>query len=169
MDDHAADHGADQPLDATDAALLSEVARLYREIDPVPPRLLERISFGLALDEVYAEVAEMSQVPLDLAGVRGGVGEVRTATITFAAESLTAMVTVTHLAPDQIRIDGWVAPSQRISVRLRMQAGRLDAVTDAVGRFSFVDLPDGFVQLSFHRDNGQEGGGSAVVTPSFEL
>ena len=30
---------ADQPLDAIDAALLGEVARLYEEADPVPATL----------------------------------------------------------------------------------------------------------------------------------
>jgi hypothetical protein len=59
-----------------------------------------------------------------------------------------------------------------LQVRLRMQQGRLETLADAAGRFSFADLPDGFVQLSFHPETGGDGGddgGSAVVTPSFEL
>ena len=160
---------ADQPLDATDAALLDEVARLYDEIDPVPPGLIDRLSFGLALDELYAEVAELSRVPKDLAGVRGDMATVRTETVTFAATSLTAMITVTHVGPDRVRLDGWVAPAQRLQVRLRLQQDRLETLTDAAGRFSFVDLPDGFVQLSFHPETDGDNGGSAVVTPSFEL
>ena len=163
---------ADQPLDATDAALLGEIARLYEEVDPVPHGLTDRLSFALALDELYAEVAEMSRVPMDLAGVRGDLAAVRTETLTFTAQSLTAMITVTHVGPDRVRLDGWVAPAQRLQVGLRMQRGRLETLADAAGRFSFVDLPDGFVQLSFHPETGGDGGddgGSAVVTPSFEL
>jgi hypothetical protein len=160
---------ADQPLDATDAVLLGEVARLYEEVDPVPQGLIDRLSFGLALDELYAEVAEMSRVPTDLAGVRSDLAEVRTETLTFSAESLTAMVTVTHVGPNRVRLDGWVAPAHRLHVRLRMQRGRLETLADAAGRFSFDDLPDGFVQLSFHPETGGVDGGSAVVTPSFEL
>jgi hypothetical protein len=166
------DNPADWPLDGNDAALLGEVARLYEEVDPVPEGLLDRLSFDLALDELYAEVAEMSRVPVDLPGVRSDPAAVRTETLTFAAESLTAMVTVTHVGPNRVRLDGWVAPAQTLPVRLRMQQGRLETLADAAGRFSFADLPDGFVQLSFHPETGGEGGddgGSAVVTPSFEL
>ena len=160
---------ADQPLDTTDEVLLGEVARLYEEVDPVPHGLTDRLSFALALDELYAEVAEMSRVPTDLAGVRSDLAAVRTETLTFAAESLTAMVTVTHVGPNRVRLDGWVAPAQRLHVRLRMQQGRVETLADAAGRFSFDDLPDGFVQLSFHPETGGDYGGSAVVTPSFEL
>ena len=160
---------ADQPLDTTDAVMLAEVARLYEEVDPVPDGLTDRLSFALALDELYAEVAEMSRVPMDLAGIRGDLAAVRTETLTFTAESLTAMITVTHVGPDRVRVDGWVAPAQGLPVRLRMQQGRLETLANAAGRFSFDDLPDGFVQLSFHPATGGDCGGSAVVTPSFEL
>ena len=160
---------ADQPLDTTDAVMLGEVARLYAEVDPVPDGLTDRLSFALALDELYAEVAEMSRVPIDLAGIRGDLAAVRTETLTFTAESLTAMITVTHVGPDRVRLDGWVAPAQGLPVRLRMQQGRLETLANPAGRFSFDDLPDGFVQLSFHPATGGDGGGSAVVTPSFEL
>lgn len=166
------DNRADQPLDATDEALLREVARLYEAADPVPEGLMDRLSFGLALSELYAEVAEMNRVPVDLAGVRGDPATVRTETLTFAAESLTAMVTVTHVSPDRVRLDGWVAPAQRLRVRVRLQEGQREALADDAGRFSFADLPDGFVQLSFHPEAGSDGGdgaGSVVVTPSFEL
>ena len=166
------DNRAEQPLDVTDEALLREVARLYEELDPVPQGLIDRLSFGLALGELYAEVAEMSRVPMDLAGVRGDPASVRTETLTFDAESLTAMITVTHVSPDRVRLDGWVAPAQRLQVRVRLQEGQREALADDAGRFSFADLPDGFVQLSFHPETGGDdgdGASSVVVTPSFEL
>ncbi len=40
-------------------ALLSEVAALLDEVDPMPADLVERVQFSLALDEVYAEVARI--------------------------------------------------------------------------------------------------------------
>lgn len=163
------DTPADQPFDATDAALLGKVARLYEDLDPVPPGLLERLSFGLALEEVYAEVAEMSRVPLDLAGVRGEVAATRTESITFTTQTLTAMITVTHVGRDRVRLDGWLAPARRLQVRLRTHQGRLEAFADADGRFSFADLAAGFVQLSFHPEAGNDDAGATVVTPSFEL
>jgi hypothetical protein len=82
------------------------------------------------------------------------------------------MITMTHSAPDRIRLDGWVAPAQSLRVRLRTQTERLETLADVAGRFSFADLPGGFVQLSFYPDNGEDAeddDGSAVVTPSFEL
>lgn len=177
MSDDSSDRHLDD-LDATDAALLGEVAAIYDEVDPVPAGLIERLTFALALDEVHAEVAEISRVPVDLAGVRGDLAAVRTATITFVADSLTAMVTVTHPGPDGVRLDGWVAPAQQLQVRLRTQHEGLQTLTDATGRFSFADLAEGFVQLSFHPetggdegddDGGGDSGGASVVTPSFEL
>jgi hypothetical protein len=172
MGDLMNNNTCDQPLDATDAELLDQVARVYEVADPVPPGLLDRLTFTLALDELHAEVAELTRVPLDAAGVRGDDSAVRTETLTFAAESLTVMITMTHSAPDRIRLDGWVAPAQSLRVRLRTQTGRLETLADVAGRFVFADLAAGFVQLSFHPDDGDDGeddGSSAVVTPSFEL
>jgi len=160
-------NAADAPLDGADVALLSELAALYSSVDPVPPGLLERLSFTLALDELYAEVAAMTRVTGDLAGVRSETG-VRTETMTFSAECLTVMVTVSRTAPDRVRLDGWVAPAAPLPVRLRMQGGRLETVADDGGRFSFADLPTGFVQLAFGAGHAEEAG-QVVVTPSFEL
>jgi hypothetical protein len=159
---------ADGPLDGTDTALLDEVAQLYQAVDPVPHGLIDRLSFSLALDELYAEVAAVSRVTPDAVGVRSDPTDVRTQTLTFSAESLTAMITVTHMGPDQVRVDGWVAPAHRLRVRLRTPDDRLETLADDAGRFSFQGLPGGFVQLSFHAEP-DEGGPPTVVTPSFEL
>ena len=160
-------HPADRPIDGSDVALLTELARLYETADPVPDGLIERLSFTLALDELYAEVAAMTRVAPDLAGVRSETG-VRTETMTFSAECLTVMVTVSRTGPDRVRLDGWVAPAAPLPVRLRMQAARLETVADVGGRFSFADLPTGFVQLAFGAGHAEETG-QVVVTPSFEL
>lgn len=159
---------ADRPIDATDVALLGELAHLYEAVDPMPSGLIGRLSFSLALDELYAEVAAMNRVAPDLIGVRSDPAGVRTETMTFSAESLTAMITVTHVGPDQVRLDGWLAPAQPLRVRLRTTDSRLDTIADDAGRFSFTDLPGGFVQLSFHSEPGEDDT-PVVVTPSFEL
>ena len=39
-------------------------------VDPVPDRLVERLQFALALDEVFAEVAQIGRVPDDALTVR---------------------------------------------------------------------------------------------------
>lgn len=174
--DPAVDESAATPMDHTDAGLLSDLAQLMTDVDPVPVDLVQRIQFSLALDEVYSEVARITRVPLDALAVRSDpVAGVRTETLTFSADRLTAMVTVARTGSEQVRLDGWIAPPGVTRVLLRMQEGSRQVVTDDSGRFVFEGLPEGFAQLSFHPGEepvegtpvGDEGG--VVVTPLFQL
>ncbi len=169
-DDRTLAELAAQPLDDVDAATLEQVRALYDAIDPVPVDLVERVDFSLALDEMFDEVARMTRVPLDAMGVRGEQGAgTRTETLTFSADRLTAMVTVSRLGAGRLRLDGWLAPPEQCVVRLRIQGGDpRETTADDSGRFSFDDLAEGFGQLSFHPvdDDAPE---NAVVTPLFQL
>jgi hypothetical protein len=163
-----------EPLDDVDAATLGELRAMYEDLDPVPDDLVERVKFSLALDEMFEEVAGMTRVPMEELAVRGeSTPGTRTETLTFSAERLTAMVTVSRTSPGRLRIDGWLAPSESCRVRLRIQgAASRDTVSDDDGRFSFEDLDEGFGQLSFHPragDAGSDEGENAVVTPLFQL
>ena len=90
---------AAEPLDETDLALLVEVAAAARPRRPGARRPGGPDPFSLALDEVYAEVAAITRVPDDALAVRSDPSAgMRTETLTFAAERLTAMVTVTRRA-----------------------------------------------------------------------
>jgi len=169
-EDPQLDELAAQALDDTDATTLAAVRALYDATDPVPADLVERVNFSLALDEMFDEVARMTRVPLDTLAVRGDQSTgTRTETLTFSADRLTAMVTVSRVAPGQLRLDGWLAPPGQWRVRLRLQGkGERDEVADEQGRFSFEGLDEGFGQLSFHPvdDDAVE---NAVVTPLFQL
>jgi hypothetical protein len=169
-DDRTLAELAAQPLDDVDAATLEQLRGLYDVADPVPDDLVERIHFSLALGEMFDEVARMSRVPLDAMAVRGEPSTgTRTETLTFSADCLTAMVTVSRVAPGRLRLDGWIAPPEAFRVRLRVQGGvELEVLADEQGRFSFGGLDEGFGQLSFHpvRDDEPE---NAVVTPLFQL
>ena len=160
------------PLDETDEAILAELAQLLTDVDPVPDDLIGRIQFSLALDEVYAEVAEVTRVASDALAVRHDpVAGERTESLTFSAERLTAMVTVVR-ADGRLRMDGWVAPAARFLVRVRMQDdGDREVETDESGRFVVEGLPEGFAQLSFHRvrEDGTPEDSDVVVTPLFQL
>ena len=159
---------AARPMDEADYALLAEVRRLYDVADPMPADLIDRIQFSLALDEVYAEVAHLTRMPMDALAVRGeSVTGTRTETLTFSAERLTAMVTVSRIG-DRLRIDGWIAPPAELEVRLRMQGERRQVVADESGRFVIDDLPEGFAQLSFHPTDTDDAEG-VIVTPLFQL
>jgi hypothetical protein len=165
----ALDALAAEPLDDSDASLLREVADLLATVDPVPRDLVQRVRFALALDEMFSEVAQITRMPLDALATRGEAqAGIRTESLTFSAESLSAMITVTRAAPDSLRIDGWIAPPEPMTVRLRMQGDRLETTADESGRFVFTDLPEGFAQLSFHAV-GSDAADAAVVTPLFQL
>ena len=152
------------PMDLEDDALLHELDLLLRRVDPVPEDLVDRVQFALALDELHAEVAEMTRMPLDALAVRADpTVEAATTSLTFKTEAFTAMVTVTRTGDDHYRLDGWVAPPLPLRVVARMQEGVLEVASDESGRFVVDGLPGGFAQLVFHHDGG------AVVTPMFEL
>ena len=149
--------------------LLADVATMLDTVDPVPDDLVQRIQFALALDEVYDEVARMSRVHDDALAVRTELTDAtRTETLTFSAERLTAMVTLSAAAPGRVRIDGWVSPPGVRRVGLRMQGLDDEVHTDESGRFVADAVREGFVQLVFH-PLGPDDDGGLVVTPLFKL
>jgi hypothetical protein len=159
---------AGQPLDAADVQVLEEVARVFEQVDPVPPDLVDRVKFSLALDEMYSEVARITRMSVDALAVRSEpTSEVRTETLTFSADELTVMVSISRGGRTGLRIDGWVAPPAPTTVQLRLQDETRELVTDESGRFVLEGIPDGFAQMTF-RPVSDEGRGS-VVTPVFEL
>jgi hypothetical protein len=158
---------AARPLDETDAALLDELADVLTLAEPVPDDLVARVQFALALDEVYAEVAEITRVQHDALAVRSDpTAEMRTETLTFTAERVTAMVTVSRAGSDQLRLDGWLAPGAPARVVLRMQEGTQEVTADDAGRFAFDGVPEGFAQLTIALGPDPE---DTVVTPLFQL
>jgi hypothetical protein len=169
-DDRTLDELAAGRLDDVDATTLDLLRGVYDEMDPVPTDLVERVRFSLALDEMFEEVARMTRVPLEALSVRGDqAAGTRTETLTFSADRLTAMVTVSRVGGGRLRLDGWLAPPDSCVVRLRLQGGQpREATADESGRFSFDGLEEGFGQLSFHPvdDDAPE---NAVVTPLFQL
>lgn len=165
MDDEGA--LAEQPLDDADAATLRLVREAYETAEPVPADLVERVRFAVALDAMFEEVAAMTRVPLDELAVRSESTGVRTETLTFSADRLTAMVTVTSSPGGRLRLDGWIAPPTLLRVVLRLQGGGEQALTaDEEGRFTFDGLDEGFAQLRFFDEENCE---NAVVTPVFQL
>src|SRR3989442_13741924 len=99
---------AAEPLDELDVAVLGELHSLYGVLDPVPADLVDRVQFALALDDLDVEVVRLrEETGLDLAGVRG---DEESRTITFDSDSLTVMISILPLGPDEVRLDGWLAP-----------------------------------------------------------
>ena len=112
-------------IDDIDIANLQRMQQMYERLDPAPSGLVDRISFGITLEALHAEIAEIQRVD-SLAGVRSeGVSEAQT--ITFTSSTLTTMVTISPSGPDNVRIDGWIAPGggSRSSCGTRNRLGAL--------------------------------------------
>ncbi|HJQ44134.1 MAG TPA: hypothetical protein VJ831_13680 [Jatrophihabitantaceae bacterium] len=154
-----------QQIDAEDIRVLALVAAMYDAVDPVPSSLVERVQFGITLDALHAEIAELQRGG-DLVGVRGD--EVTEAqTITFTSSSLTTMVTITPTSTDLVRIDGWITPGAGVSVELRLESGSRHTEADEDGRFVLDGVTRGYAQFVIRPRSAS--GQSAVVTPSIEL
>jgi len=152
-------------LDATDSRVLAQVAQLYDTLDPVPDDLVERISFGITLDALHAEIAEL-QRSSELVGVRGDEAA-GAQTVTFTSTTMTTMVTITPLSGDTVRVDGWIAPGAGVTIELRQTSGSQHATADDDGRFVFDGVPTGLAQFVLRPPGGGEG--TAVVTPAIKL
>jgi hypothetical protein len=151
-------------IDATDIDNLRRMAQLYDTLDPVPGALIDRIQFGITLDALEAEIAELQRSG-DLVGVRADAST-DAQTVTFTSTNMSTMVTITNTAADRVRIDGWVAPGGGVVVELRIVDETRTTTADPDGRFVFDDVPRGLAQFTLRAPSGQQ---QPVVTPSIEL
>ena len=157
---------ADGLIDDRDVMTLRRIAELYDSIDGVPSGLVERIQFGITLDALHAEIAELQRVQLDAVGARSdSAAEVQT--VTFTSASLTTMVTITPSGAERVRIDGWVAPGGPLDVELRVVGDQLHTTADEDGRFVFDDVPRGLAQFILRPP--AESTRPPVVTPSLQI
>lgn len=156
---------AARAIDDEDLHILARMAELYDAVDPVPDGLIDRIQFGITLDALHAEIAEL-QRSSDLVGVRSHEAT-EAQTVTFTSASLSTMVTITPTSADRVRIDGWAAPGGGVHVELRCVGQAFSTVADADGRFVFDDVPRGLAQFLLTPPAGSAKG--PVVTPSIEL
>jgi hypothetical protein len=150
--------------DHPDDELMTQVARLVNELDPMPPGLVERTQFAIAIDDIDDidfEVARWADSNT-LAGVRGGLP----GTITFFVGDLTVMVNVTRTGERQ-RIDGWLVPAGAHGVEVRVaEHGSSTTTADEGGRFVLTEVPRGTTQLLVRMNAEQS---RTVVTPTVDL
>jgi hypothetical protein len=154
-------------LDATDAVILGMIADLYDLIDPAPAELVDRLRFGITLDALNAELAELQQVPQDALAARGGEQTSVVKTLTFTSDSLSTMVAISPDGPDRVRIDGWVAPGAGVSVELRQGSLSRLVTADSDGRFVFDEVAHGLTRFVVRAPQPQTH--PPVVTPAVEI
>ncbi|MFL6152339.1 MAG: hypothetical protein ACJ72B_08140 [Ornithinibacter sp.] len=155
---------AAQPLDDLDRIILDTVADVFRAADPVPEGLTEDIKFALTVQAMHAEVAELQRVGAESALARSEYTQ--TQTLTFSAETLSVMVTISPIDSEEVRVDGWVTGhGSPVRVELRAGARTVGALVDDDGRFTLDPAPRGLVRFVFL----PEGDVRPVITPAVEI
>jgi hypothetical protein len=152
-------------VDDEDVRVLQRVAAVYAAVDPVPSGLVDRIAFGMTLDALHAEIAELQRSG-ELVGVRSS-DSVEAQSVTFTSSNLTTMVTISVVSADRVRIDGWAAPGRGLSVELRVGDQSMQTTADEDGRFVFEDVPRGLAQFVLRP--ASVGGQPPVITPAIEI
>jgi hypothetical protein len=157
---------AEAAMDAADEEVMARIASLYRQLDPVPDDLVERLQFAVTRDALNAELAELQQLPMDALTARGGEqSEVKS--LTFTSDSLTTMITISPSGPDRVRIDGWAAPGAKAGVELRQVDNSLVVEADDDGRFVFDDVRHGLTRFVVRV--AEESSRPPVITPAVEI
>lgn len=160
---------ATSELDETDAQILRELRELWTAVDPPPPGLTERVQFAMTVAALEAEVARIVQESMDTdenaMAVRSDYE--RVSTVTFASESVSAMIDIEEDGGDGLRaVHGWVSENA-IEVELRERRRCRRAPVDATGRFSFEQVEPGLVHFVFRHTTDRDD--PPVITPAIEL
>jgi hypothetical protein len=131
--------------------LAEAVTRLFVDTDPVPARLLQAASAGLAWrdpDTALAALLLDSAVAGAAAGVRAGPHDdaQQPRLLSFDSGGTVIDVEVVVDGP-RVRLIGQVSHPLEAPVRVRHAGGEWSGVTDRLGRFSVPDLPVGPVRI----------------------
>ncbi|WP_136051469.1 hypothetical protein [Microbacterium sp. K36] len=149
--------------DEDDARLFARLRSLWREVDPVPAGLIDRMVAAVAADGLNREYALLTLVE----GQRGAVrGETDALTLQFSDGSTSILLHVTTTASGRRRIDGWVdtAAAEILLLQGERERGTTPAET---GRFVFDEVPAGLSRVRLTATVGDET--RTLETPQFEL
>ncbi|AMG83235.1 MULTISPECIES: hypothetical protein [Microbacterium] len=149
--------------DEDDARLFARLRSLWREVDPVPAGLIDRMVAAVAADGLNREYALLTLVEGQLGAVRG---ETDALTLQFSDGSTSILLHVTTTASGRRRIDGWVDTAA--AEILLLQGERERRTTPAeTGRFVFDEVPSGLSRVRLTATVGDET--RTLETPQFEL
>lgn len=156
---------ADEPIDDFDLKALATLRSIWQASDPVPSGLAERAKFAMSVAALEAEVAEITTMTAEAAGVRSTVYD-RASTVTFSSEQLSAMITIEVVDNGTARVSGWVTNGPT-HVELRERSRTQETTTDDEGRFTFASVERGLAHLVMRRMDDE--GARPVITPAIEI
>lgn len=146
-----------------DAQLFAQLRSLWRDVDPMPAALVDRMIATVATEDLSAEYALLTLVTEPLGAVRGDADAL---TLQFSDGTTSILLHVTRTAGGAHRIDGWVDTASA-GIEL-VQGERIRTTTPSdTGRFVFDDVPDGLTLVRLTTTVGDQG--RTLSTPQFEL
>jgi hypothetical protein len=134
-----------------DDQLLAELGVALDATDPVPERFVEAAKQTFTWRTIDAELAELvfDSAESELAGVRGGDA---TRQVTFRAPAFEIEVAI--ISDGSRRLVGQLVPPVEGAVELRFGDTSHSTQSDALGRFSFEDVPLGPISLEVALPDG---------------
>jgi hypothetical protein len=126
------------------------LAEALEEVDPVPDFVVAAAKDAFIWRTIDAELAELVFDSSDgLVGVRS---QETARQVTFRAPGVE--IEMMMLAEGGRRLVGQLVPPQQATVELRHGTALRETATDAVGRFSFPDVPTGPISLTIVTPDG---------------
>lgn len=126
------------------------LAEALEEVDPVPDFVVAAAKDAFIWRTIDAELAELVFDSSDgLVGVRS---QEIARQVTFRAPGVE--VEMMMLAEGGRRLVGQLVPPQQATVELRHGTSLVETTSDAIGRFSFVDVPTGPISLTIITPDG---------------
>lgn len=153
--------------DAADEALFARLRQMWRDADPMPADLADRMVAAVAVEDVGREYALLTLVEgAQLGAVRS---ESDTLTLQFSDGSVNVLVHVTADDGGLRRLDGWV-DAEPLAIRLTQGEKEREVDAGAAGRFEIPRVPSGLARLRLVvRDTSEASGVREIMTPEFEV
>lgn len=147
----------------SDDALFAELRAMWRQADPVPDTLVDRMIAAVASDGLTQEYALLTLIDDQLGSVRGDADAL---TLQFSDGNTSILLHITTSENGRRRVDGWVDTAAGEIVLT--QGDRSRSTTPAeTGRFAFDDVPPGLTSVRL--TTVVSGETRTLSTPRFEL
>ena len=141
------------PVGPDDATLLERIGQLWQLVDPPPDDLADGALARIAAEDLEFDLLVLVESADALAGVRSAVeaGDDGGAwSLEYVGTDFNVYLRLSRIE-GRNRLDGWVVPARRLTVRLLAEDGSIAHETrlDEFGRFEIADAPGGLARITF--------------------